>query len=370
MRGDVEKQPGFFHYMNVEAEIPADHPLRAIKEKCDAVLVRMQPDFDAAYSRVGRPGIPPEHLLKALLLQALYSIRSETQLVQAIQFNILYRWFLDMAPDAKMWTPETFSMNRERFESHDLLRRFFDAVVEDAVEAGRVSAEHFTVDGTLIRSMASLKSLAPRDTKKPGRKMTDDDPGNPSVDFHGEKRGNATHVSGTDPEARLWRKGNGKEAHLYHSAHVLMENRNGLCVDIELSPADGRAERNAALSMVRRARRVHGLRVRTLGMDAGYDDGKFIREMERRKVVAHVAIREGRIVSRDANGKARRRARERMKTAGYRISQRIRKRIEEIFGWGKTIGRWARTRFVGRWKIVQEALMTAAAYNLIRLARM
>ncbi len=236
MRGNASKQVPMFYMINVEAELPANHPLRAIKRRADAILARMGKDFEAAYSQTGRPGIAPERLLKALLLQALYSIRSEIQLMQAIQFNLLYRWFVDLSDDP-VWTPETFSMNRERFERHDLVRKFFDRIVAEAVIEGYASANHFTVDGTLIRSWASMKSLRPKGAE--GLKKTDDDRGNPTVDFHGETRANATHQSATDPEARLMRKGKGKEAHLCHSGQVLMENRHGLCMDVRVDQADG-----------------------------------------------------------------------------------------------------------------------------------
>jgi transposase len=356
--------------MNLEERVPSDHPLRAIRRTCDAILVKMSRDFNAAYSAEGRPSIPPEQLLKALLLQALYSIRSETQLMQAIDFNLLYRWFLELPLDEAVWTPETFSMNRQRFEKHQFVRKFFDRIVTEAIEAGLVSSEHFTVDGTLIQSWASLKSLKPRDPKQAGATHEDDDPGNPTINFHGQKRGNATHVSTTDPEAMLARKGSGKEARLCHSGHVLMENRHGLCLAMTLDAADGRAERRCARKMLRWVKRRHRLHPRTVGFDKGYDDGTFLNELEADGTVPHVPVREGAIRAQDEAGDARRRARRRMKNKGYAISQRIRKRVEEIIGWCKTIGGMARTRFVKRWKITQELMMSGASYNLLRLARL
>lgn len=368
MRGKSQPQNLIFFSFDPEERIAPDHPLREVRRRADAILRAMGRDFDAAYpSPTGRPSVPPEQMLKALLLRALYSIPSEAKLMEAIEFNFLYRWFVGMAMDEKAWTPEAFSMNRKRFEEHQLVRKFFDRIVASAIAEDFASCEHFTIDGTLIRSMASHKSLAPRGGPQPRDK--DGDPGNPSVDWRGEKRTNATHGSTTDPEARLYRKAAGKEAHLSHSGHALMENRNGILVDMEVEAADGTAERRAARTMISRARKRHRrLSPRTIGMDSGYDDGPFLRELEgRRGIVPHVPVRKGAIVSTDANAQARQRARRRASTKGYATSQRIRKRVEEIFGWCKTVGGMARTRFVGRWKIAQDALLTGAAYNLLRL---
>jgi len=367
MRGRADQQPTMFVMINMESRVPADHPLRAIKARCNAIFAAMRKDFDAAYSKTGRPSIPPEQLLKAMLLQALYSIRSEIQLMQAIEFNLLYRWFLGLPGDATAWTPEVFSMNRERFAKHDLVRTFFDRIVSDAMTEDLVSSDHFTADGTLIRSWASLKSLVPTDGE---RRTEDDDPGNPTVNFRREKRTNATHQSATDPEALLARKGKGKEAHLCHSGHVVMENRHGLCLAVGVDAADGRAERRTTKALLKRLRKRHRLRPRTLGLDTGYDDGAFLAELERCNIVPHVPVRSGAIKATDPPGDARRRARRRASTKGFGVSQRIRKRVEEIFGWFKTIGGLARSRFVGRWKIELQILAVAAAYNLLRLARL
>jgi transposase len=367
MRGATDSQSSMFLMINLELKVPLDHPLRAIKRRADAILRGMRRDFDAAYSRTGRPGVPPEQLLKAMLLQALYSIRSEIQLMQAIDFNLLYRWFLDLA-DRPVWTPEVFSMNRARFAEHDLVRKFFDRIVHEAVVEGYASTDHFTVDGTLIRSWASLKSLRPKDGPEPPR--TDDDPGNPSVDFRGERRTNQTHVSATDPEARLMRKGKGQPAYLCHSGHVLMENRNGLCMAVAVDQADGKAERRSATSLLKHLRRRHGIHVKTLGMDKGYDGGAFLAELERLHIEAHVPVPPVRTGSEEAPARARRRAHRRMGTKGYEASQRIRKRVEEIFGWLKSVAGLARARLVGRWKIGQEMLISGAAYNLLRMARL
>lgn len=369
MRGKVDNQQTMFVIINVESRIAKDHPLRAVKRRCDNILAGMRKDFNAAYSRIGRPSIPPEQVLKALLLQALYSIRSEIQLMQAIEFNLLYRWFLDLPGDGTVWTPETFSMNRQRFSEHDLIRKFFDRIIGDAVAQDLVSSDHFTADGTLIRSWASLKSIRPRDELGRGDKDVDDK-GNPDVSWHGQKRSNATHVSSTDPQALLARKGKGKEAHLCHSGHVLMENRYGLCIDVAVDAADGRAERSCVKKMLRRVRRRHKLKPKTLGLDAGYDDGNFLVELEDQKIVPHVPLKNEHIVATDAAGQARRRARRRKFTKGYQISQRVRKRVEEIIGWFKTVGGQARARFVGRWKIDQQMLIAASAYNLLRIVRL
>jgi transposase len=367
MRGRTDQQGTMFVMINMEARVPSDHPLRAIKKRCAAILAAMRQDFNAAYSRIGRPSIPPEQLLKAMLLQALYSIRSEIQLMQAIEFNLLYRWFLDIPGDATVWTPEVFSVNRERFAEYGLVRKFFDRVVADAITEELVSSDHFTADGTLIRSWASLKSLAPKEGE---RKVEDDDPGNPTVNFHQEKRTNATHQSTTDPEALLARKGKGKEAHLCHSGHVVMENRHGLCLAVGVDAADGHAERRMTKRLLNHLRKRHRFRPKTLGLDAGYDDGSFLVELERCDIVPHVPVRSGEIKAADNAGDARRRARRRRTGKGFGMSQRIRKRVEEIFGWLKSVGGFARARFVGRWKIELQMFVVAAAYNLLRLARL
>lgn len=368
MRGPIDRQSQLFWTIDLEEVVPSDHPLRGVKAVCEEIFRAMRKDFNAAYSGTGRPGIPPEQMLKALLLQALYSIPSEIKLMEAIRYNMLFRWFLDLGLERAAWTPESFSMNRDRFERHQLFRKFFDRIVGYALDGGWISEDHFTVDGTLIRSWASLKSLEPRDGS--GRQVDDDDPGNPTVIFHKEKRTNATHVSRTDPEARLAKKGQGKEAHLCHSGHVLMENRHGLCLDVHADAADGRAERRSAKVMLKHVRRRHGLKPKTLGADAGYDDGAFLHALETAGILPHVPLKRDRVVAEDPAGQARRRAKRRQKNKGYQLSQRIRKRVEEIFGWFKTVGTLARTRFIGRWKIGQEGLITGAAYNLLRLVRL
>lgn len=373
MRGKPDYQSQIYYPIDIESWIAPDHPLRAVKRRADEVLSSMRKDFDRAYAKVGRRSIPPEMLLKALLLQALYSIRSERQLVDQIQMNLLYKWFIDLSLDAPSWNATTFTKNRERFEKHGLLRKFFERVVKQAYVEEWASEDHFTVDGTLIESYASLKSLRPKDSgvERVSEGSDDDDPGNPTVNFRGEKRRNATHTSVVDPEARLYRKGNGVGAKLSHGAHVLMENRNGLVVDISVSEANGRAEREEALKLVKRAKRRHGLKMRTLAADKGYAAGAFLHELEAGEgVVPLVAMPDVAIRSEGPEAEARRRAKRRRRTKRYAVAQRIRKRVEEIIGWTKEIGGLRRSRHVGRWKLHQVALVVHAAYNLLRMGRL
>jgi transposase len=373
MRGKPDYQSQIYYSIDIEIWIPEDHALRGVKARADAVLASMRKDLERAYSELGRPSIPPEMLLKALLLQALYSIRSERQLVEHIQMNLLYRWFIDLSLDGKVWNATTFTKNRERFEKHGLVRKFFDRVVEQALMEEWASTEDFTVDGSLIESYASMKSLRPKDSAdmRVSEGSEDDDPGNPTVSFRGERRRNETHRSLTDPEARLARKSKGQESRLAHGLHVLMENRNGLVVDFTASDANGTAEREQALAMVRRTKQRHELTPRTLAADKGYDAGPFLHALEAEDgVVPLVPTRSGPIRSDTAAAEARRRARRRKRTKRYQNAQRTRKRVEEIYGWGKTIGGLRRSRHVGRWKIEQQGLVVCAAYNLLRLSRM
>jgi transposase len=361
-----------FHAFQIEDVVPADHPLRSIKRRADAILKDLSRDFNRAYTKQGAPSIPPERLIKALLLRALYSIRSETLLVEQIGYNFLFRWFLDLQPSDGVWVQETFSMNRKRFEEHGLVRKFFDRVVDQALVAGLVSDDHFSVDGTLIESYASIKSLRP--IQSPDRKVSDgaddDDPGNPTVNFRGEKRSNQTHRSLTDAESRLARKGKGQPAQLSHGGHVLMENRHGLCLDIALDDPNGKYERVQAAVLLERTYHRHGLWPTTLGADGNYKEGAFLAALEGDGITPHVPLPDGPIRGDDEADHARRRAQRRMKTQGYAISQRVRKRIEELIGWCKTVGGMARAWFIGRWKIRQQSEATAAAYNLLRMARL
>ena len=379
MRGRVEAQGIMFHAFHIEDFVPADHPLRSIKPRADAVLKAMSADFNRAYTKHGAPSIPPERLIKALLLRALYSIRSETQLVEQIGYNFLFRWFLDLQPTDGVWVQETFTMNRQRFEQHGLVRKFFDRVVAEALVAGLVSDDHFSVDGTLIESYASMKSLRPieNQNQKVSDGADDDDAGNPTVNFRGERRSNKTHRSLTAAEARLARKGKGQPAKLSHSGHVLMENRHGLCLDIAVDDPNGKYERLQAAVLLERTYERHGLWPKTLGADGNYKQGAFLAALEGDGITPHVPLPDGPIrglESRDAvervSAEARRRAKRRMKTKGYAISQRVRKRVEELIGWCKMVGGLARAWFIGRWKIRQQSEATAAAYNLLRMARL
>lgn len=369
MRGDRKLQNPMFFVANTEERLAQDHPLRAIKRQADEVLQVMSGDFQAAYSETGRPSIPPEALLKALLLQALYSIASERRLVEALNWNLLYRWFCDLDPDAAVWDATVFSKNRERFERHGLVQKFFERVVATALVKRYASNDHFTVDGTLIQSWASLKSFRPKDQKAAGPPQGGE--GNAPVNFRGERRSNETHRSATDPEARLARKGNRVGAYLCHSGHVLAENRHGLCLDIRVAPADGQAERKMAEAMLRRFRRRHRRPPRTLGGDAGYEGGKFLQTVEEDlNIQPHVPISSPRVTTPGPAGDARRRMLRRMKTQAYQLSQRARKKVEQVFGWLKQPGGLRKVRHVGRWKIQQVAYLWGAAYNLLRMANL
>jgi transposase len=365
MRGQSDAQADLFHIFDLESLVPDDHPLRAIKQLADAQLQRMSPAFAKAYSRTGRPSIPPEQLLKALLLQALYSVRSERQLCEQIGYNLLYRWFLGLSPSGTAWAPTTFTKNRDRFAAHGLLQRFFEGSVTQALQADDIDPEHFSVDGSLIQSWASLKSVQPRDAAH------DDNDSNRWGGFSGQRRSNATHASTTDPEARLARPKDGTGAQLSHSVHVLMENGLGLCMGVSVAAATGHAERDEALALHRRFRRCHGFLPVTTAMDKGYDAGPFLLDMEQQlHVVPQVAVRDRPIKARDAAGDACRRAKRRQQTQRYRRSQRDRKRVEAVIGWLKCVGGLRRTRFIERWKTQLYAWMAGAAYNFVRLARL
>ncbi len=369
VRGNPKLQNPMFFVANTEERLPKDHPLRAIKRRADEVLKGMRGAFNDAYSETGRPGIPPEALLKALLLQALYSIPSERRLVDAINWNLLYRWFCDLDPDQAVWDATAFTHNRERFERHGLVQKFFERVVATALVEQYASNDHFTVDGTLIQSWASLKSFRPQD--EPVNKPPREGGSNPSVNFRGEKRRNETHRSTADPEARLARKSNAVPALLCHSGHALMENRHGLCLDIAIARADGHAERDTAEKLLRRFRRRHGVKPQTVSADRGFEAGEFLRRLEEDlDITPHVPISAPRVTSPGPAGDARRRMLQRMKTKGYALSQRARKKIEQMFGWMKQAGGLRKVRHVGRWKIQQVAYLWAAAFNLLRLAHL
>jgi transposase len=374
MRGQADEHLPLFHVFSVEDRIRPDHPLRDIKRRVDRILDGMAGQFAAAYSRTGRPSVPPERLLKALLLMALYSVRSERQLCERIDTDLLFRWFLDLQPSEAVFDATSFTHNRRRLDDHDLTTTFFAAVVREALTAGLCS-EHFSVDGTLIESFAAAKSFRPKGAA--GAEPTDPNgfqPRNVAVDFHGEKRTNATHASRTDPEARLYRKGRGQEAKLAHMGHTLGENRHGLILAVAVTEANGTAERTAALDMLDQVKAAHGVRPTTLGADKGFDDGEFFRAVEARQIEPHVPlVKEPRDPAAVPYHKqrpgveARQRMKARMATEGYRLSQKCRKKIEEGYGWLKAVGGMARSRVVGRWKLRQLMEIAAAAYNLVRL---
>jgi transposase len=353
MRGDDRDEQGaMWSYVPMEQRIPADHPLRVMRPMVDTVLRELSPRFAELYSRVGRPSIAPEKLLRALLLQVLYTIRSERLLMEQLDYNLLFRWFVGLEMDDPVWNATVFTKNRERLLGGDIARAFFDRVVAQARERGLLSDEHFTVDGTLVEAWASLKSFKRKDAPP----SMPDDPGNPTVNFHGERRSNATHASTTDPQAQLARKGNAQDAKLCYTGHVLMENRNGLAVAGCVLPASGYAERAAALELVGT---LEPCRPRTLGADKGYDTRDFVAAVRLLGVTPHVA----------QNTTHRRSAIDGRTTrhAGYAVSQRRRKRVEEIFGWLKTVGLMRKTRHRGTRRVDWMFTFALAAYNLIRI---
>lgn len=340
--------------------VPADHPLRRIKSLADQALVALSPTFDEMYSRVGRPSIPPERLLKATLLMAFYSVRSERLFCEQLDYNLLFRWFLDMDMVEESIDHSTFSRNRQRLLEHEVAAKFLAEIVKAARAAKLMSDDHFTVDGTLIEAWASVKSFRPKGEKPEDRKPPDD-PGNPTVNFHGEKRSNETHESTTDPEAKLARKGNNQPAKLSYLANALMENRNGLIVDLKVEPATGYGERIGALAMLdTHLRDRDGI---TLGADAGYDTADFIDGCRERGITPHIAQTRDKRRRSAVDGRTTRHP-------GYTVSQRIRKRVEEIFGWAKTVGCFRKTRFKGLGRTQLAAHLVAAAYNLLRLSKL
>jgi transposase len=353
MRGSSPQQSSMLCLVSMEDRVPQDHPLRPMKKMADGALAELSPVFDAMYAEGGRPSVPPERLLKALLLQALFSIRSERQLCEQLQYNLLYRWFLDMDMVEETFAPTTFTKNRDRLLEHEVASQFFDAVVSQARGAGLMSSEHFSVDGTMIEAWASMKSFRPKDD--------DDDDNNGWADFRGKKRSNDTHESKTDPEAKLWRKGKGREAKLCFAGNALMENRNGLLVDFRIDMMSGTIEREAALQML--DDNVGEGRRATAGGDKGYDVKDFIAELRKRGITPHVAQQ---ITPHRGSGIDGRTTRH----PGYGISQTVRKRIEEIFGWFKTVGGLRRTRFRGVARTQLAAYVVGAAYNLLRMSRL
>lgn len=360
MRGQEENQGFMFTYLSPEQRVPKSHPLRRVKAFADRVLKEMSSLFNAMYSNLGRPSIPPERLLKAQLLIALYTVRSGRMFCERLDYDILFRWFLDMNLEESSFDATSFTKNRERLLAHEVSLKFFDAVVREARKQDLLSDEHFTVDGTLIDAWASTKSFQPKETDD-SDKQPKGGGRNPTVDFHGEKRSNQTHQSTTDPEARLMRKGPGKEAKLSFSGHALMENRNGLCIDLKINEATGHAEREAALSMLSRQGRKR-VRPKTMGADKGYHSSDFINALRCKDIIPHIA----RVKNRKTYGLDGRTTRQ----AGYAVSQRIRKRVEEIFGWFKTVGGLRKTRFRGIERTQEYAFLVGAAYNLLRMSKL
>lgn len=351
MRGADITQEELFSYRTLEARIPKNHPLRKLRAVVDMLLTTLDGEFDALYARRGRDSIPPERLLRASLLQVLFSIRSERQLVEHIDYNLLYRWFVGLTMDDVVWDHSTFSANRDRLLNERISRLFFERVLLLAEWKELVSDEHFSVDGTLIQAWASQKSFVKKDGSSP---PPEDNTRNPTVNFKGEKRSNDTHASSTDPDARLYKKSEGDKAQLCFIGHALMENRNGLVVDVAVTRATGTAEREAAETLVKRTIHKPGA---TLGADKNYDTADFVAKLRQRKVTPHLARKDkgsaidGRTTRHD----------------GYRQSLKIRKRIEEVFGWAKTIGPLRQTKFRGLKKVAAQAVFTFAAYNLTRM---
>ena len=352
MRGKQEKQITMLSSLTPDQLVPQDHPIRRIKPIVDQSLSELSPTFNRMYADLGRPSIPPEHLLKASLLIALYSIRSERQFCERLQYDLLFKWFLDLNIMDPAFDASSFSKNKARLLEHQVAREFLTAVVAEARRRKLLSEDHFTVDGTLLEAWASLKSIHPKDSGEPPKQGDR----NPDVDFRGEPRTNDTHQSSTDPEARLARKGAGKEAKLCFAGHVLMDNRTGLVVDVTVTRATGIAERDTALDMIEK---VPGSRRITVGADKGYDTRDFVTACLEMNVTPHVARRRWSIVDKRTT-----------RHAGYQFSQRVRKRIEEIFGWVKTVGGGRKLRYKGVERNQLWAELTAAAYNLVRMAKL
>ena len=356
MRGADEQSGSMFSYVSLEDRVPADHPLRAIRHITDRALERLSPKFGTLYIQFGRPSVPPEKLLRALLLQALYTIRSERQLMEQLDYNLLFRWFVGLGIDDAVWSPTTFSKNRDRLLTGDIAAVFFEAVLLHAQTERLLSDEHFTVDGTLLKAWASHKSFQPRDQDPPSAGG-----GNPTRDFHGQRRANDTHQSTTDPDARLYRKARGREAHLSYLGHVLMEHRSGLIVKTMVTPADGHGERDAAVVMIERRPGAHRL---TVAADKAYDTRDFVKNLRDMHVTPHVAQYPATRQRRSAiDGRTTRHP-------GYTISQQKRKLVEQSFGWMKTVGGLRQLRHRGGPLVTWIFTFTAAAYNIVRMRRL
>lgn len=355
MRGSDFLQGNMFSYVDIEDRIPEKHPLRELKRAVDGILRSMSAEFDKRYAKIGRPSIPPERLLRALLLQTLYTVRSERQLMEQLDYNLLFRWFVGLGVDDPVWERTVFCANRDRLLEQSLLRMFFDRVLDLAKFHDLCSDEHFSVDGTMIDAWASQKSVV----RKDGSETDDDSQGggrNEEVDFKGEKRSNATHQSKTDPDSRLYKKATFAEAKPRHLTHILMENRNGLVVDVETTQANGTAEREAAETMAKRTLKSGS----TLGADKGYDTSDHQQALKNMGLTPHTAAKsKGSAVDEQIRGRD-----------GYLGSLKLRKRIEECFGWAKTVGGFRKTRFIGTAQVHAQALLTFAALNLTRMKRL
>jgi transposase len=356
MRGADEQPGSMFSYISPEERVPQDHPLRAIRRITDRALERLSPRFGTLYVKFGRPSIPPEKLLRALLLQALYTIRSERQLMEQLDYNILFRWFVGLGMDDAVWSPTTFTKNRDRLLDGDIAAAFFEAVLLHAETERLLSDEHFTVDGTLLEAWASHKSFRPRGEQDPPSGG-----GNPTVDFHGQRRRNETHQSTTDPDARLYKKAVGREARLGYLGHVLMEHRSGLLVDATVTPADGYGERDAALVMIAAIPGAHRI---TVAGDKAFDTPAEVAEFRRMHATPHLAPHTAGGRRRSAiDGRTTRHP-------GYAVSQQKRKLVEQAFGWMKTVGGLRKLRHRGGPLVTWIFTFTAAAYNIVRLRRL
>jgi len=365
MRGKPQPQPDFLTVINLNAAVPATHPLRAIQRSLDVVLQRLSPLFDELYEQLGRPSIPPEQLLKARVLTALYSVRSERLFCEQLGYNLLWLWFLDRELDEGSFDHSVFAKNYHRVLSADAAHMFFAEVYQLARQAGWTSDEHFTADGTLIESWASLKSFTRKDGQDdpPIRAAKDDDPGNPSINFKGERRTNATHQSRTDPDSVLYRKARGKEAKLCFGGHILMENRHGLCAEFTIHNPIQDSEPTVALQQLDAHTELHeGTQPQTIGADKNYHQKAFVSGCRQRQIAPHVACQTGRHTP-GLDGRTTRRP-------GYQTSQRLRKRVEEIFGWMKTVGGLRRSRYGGQDRTQAWGYFVAGTYNLLRVAKL
>lgn len=354
MRGDDDQQGAMFSYVSLDKRVPQDHPLRPIRSMVNEALAGLSGRFEKLYAPGGRPSIAPERLLRALLVQMLFSVRSERQLMEQLDYNLLFRWFVGLGMDEPVWDPTSFTKNRDRLLAGDVAAAFFDQVLRQAKEKDLLSRDHFTVDGTLLEAWASLKSFR----RKDGADNQDppDDPGNPTVDFHGEKRSNETHESTSDPESKLIRKGPNKEAKLSYMGHLLTENRNGLVTAARVTEANGYAEREAAVDMLAAA--ASGQRI-TAGADKAYDAKDFVQDLRHLAVTPHVAQN----TSRRSSAIDARTTRH----PGYAVSQKKRKRVEEVFGWMKTVALFRKLRHRGRQLVEWLFTLGATAYNLVRM---